>query len=199
MKQFSAILNIVLLVAVAVLYFLHFKSNKKTPAVKSTVAAVKDSCKTGAGIAIAFVDLDSVNANVDFIKNKKNELESEQKRIMSEYEAEYRRLESQRNELAKKGNAVTQQEAEEFDARIRQMEATKQQKGKDLAAKGASVMEDMQTKLKNFIKEYNRDERYAYIFATGNGIDNMLYKDSAQNITTDIVNGFNELLNKKRN
>ena len=52
-------------------------------------------------------------------------------------------------------------------------------------------MEDMQSKLKEFMKEYNVEKKYTLIFTTGTGLDYFLYKDSTYNITSDIVKGLN--------
>ncbi len=203
MKQFSSILNMVLLAAVAVLYYLHFSSNNQVKSAPANAVASmeKDSCAIGH--LIAYVDLDSLNSNVTFIKERKKELEAEQKQIASEYENAYHQLEAEKNNFLKKGNAITQKEAEEFQGQLMQkqqeVETNKQTKGQGLAAKGANIMEGIQSKLKAFINEYNKDKRYSYIFATGSGVDNILYKDSLHNITSDIVKGFNEIMNKKGN
>jgi len=201
MKQFSTILNIVLLLAVGYLYFLHFSTDKKSKFVGNTVSKHVDSC-LGEPI-IAYVDLDSLNNNVNFIKQRKKELEVEQNSIANEYENAYRDMENQKNTFLKKGNAITQQEAEEFQAKLmqrqQQIESTKQSKAQNLAQKGAKIMEDLQAKMKEFLSEYNKDKKYTYILATGTGLDYLFYKDSTRNITPDVVKGLNEKMNKKGN
>jgi len=201
MKQFSTILNIVLLLAVGYLYVLHFSSNKKNNTVSNAVTKHVDSC-LGQPV-IAFVDLDSLNVNVDFIKQRKKELEIEQNSIASEYENAYRQMEAEKNNFLKRGNAITQSEAEEFQAKLmqrqQQIEATKQSKGQSLAQKGAKIMEDLQGKMKGFLNEYNKDKKYTYILATGTGLDYLFYKDSTKNITKAVVKGLNEMMNKKGN
>jgi outer membrane protein len=57
-------------------------------------------------------------------------------------------------------------------------------------------MEEIQTKLKKFLEDYNKDKKYLYILTTGTGQDYMVFKDSSLNITTDVVNGMNEILKK---
>ncbi len=202
MKQLSTVLNIVLLVAVGVLFYLHFSSSpskKENIAEKSSTRHV-DSC-LGAPV-IAFVDLDSLNANVDYIKSKKKEIESEQNSISSEYNSSYKQMENDKNDfIKKKGNTMTQNEAEEFQAKLmqrqQQVENTRQIKTQNLAQKSAGIMESMQRDLKAFLNEYNKDHKYTYILATGTGLDYVLYKDSANNITKDVVKGLNEMMNKK--
>jgi len=199
MKQFSTILNIILLLAVGYLYFLHFSGNKKNSFTGNTVTKHVDSC-LGEPI-IAYVDLDSLNSKVDFIKQRKKELEVEQNSIASEYESAYREMENEKNTFLKRGNAITQQEAEEFQGKLmkrqQQIEANKQNKAQNLAQKGAKIMEDLQGKMKEFLNDYNKDKKYTYILATGTGLDYLFYKDSSRNITPDVVKGLNEKMNKK--
>lgn len=193
MKHFSLILNLILLVAVGLLYYFHFSTPKK-----SGVAASQTNNATSStqGSVIAYVEMDSLNNKVTYIKNKRKELEVEQKVIMSDYENAYKSLEAEKNNFLKKGDAITQQEAEEFQQKLmykqQQVENNKQVKGQKLAEKGAQMMEDMQTTLKDFLDEYNQDKKYTYIFATGAGLDYLFFKDSAYNITNDIIQGLNE-------
>ena len=196
MKQFSFVLNILLVAAVAVLYYLHFASNKNIT--KGSLAnggyRQKDSCGDKIPI-VAYVELDSLYSNVIIIKQRKKELESEQKKIAQDYESGYRALSAEKDQFLKKGHAITQQEAEVFQAKLEQkqqeIESTKQSKAQHLAEKGAKIMEDMQNKVRSFMKEYNKSKSYSYILATGTGLDYLFYKDSALNITGDVIRGLN--------
>ncbi len=197
MKQFSLVVNIVLLVAVAVLFYLHFNGNNK-PVVKASavpINLIKDSSGNRTPM-VAYVELDSLNNNVGFIKQRKKELEAEQKSITAEYESAYRALAAERDQFLKKGNAITQPEAEAFQAKLQQrqqgIESTKQSKAQHLAEKGAKIMEDMQAKIRAFMKEYNKDKNYSYILATGTGLDYLFYKDSTLSITSDVIKGLND-------
>ena len=162
MKQFSIVLNIVLLFAVAFLYYLQFSGSKKVTG--SAVIPSQSSRDTmpGKQIVIAYVELDSLNNNVNFIKQRKRELDSEQRVITNEYENSYRELTASRDEFVKRGNAITQQEAQAFQEKLglrqQEIEQAKQQKGQKLAEKGARIMEDMQGKLKDFMNEYNKEK-----------------------------------------
>lgn len=196
MKQFSFVLNIVLVAAVGVLYYLHFSSNTKLKAEGTAINTYrqKDSCGDKIPI-VAYVELDSLNNNVTFIKLRKKELDAEQKIIANEYETSYRALTAERDQFLKKGNAITQQEAEAFQAKLGQkqqeIETAKQTKAQRLAERGAKIMEDMQSKVRTFMKEYNKDKNYSYILATGTGLDYLFFKDSTLNITNDVIKGLN--------
>ena len=196
MKQFSFVVNIFLIAAVAVLYYLHFDSNQKLAAEGKTTNNYKQKDSCGDKIPIvAYVELDSLNNNVTFIKLRKKELEAEQKVIAHDYETSYRALTIERDEFLKKGNAITQQEAETFQAKLGQrqqeIETVKQTKAQRLAEKGAKIMEDMQGKVRTFMKEYNKNKNYSYILATGTGLDYLFFKDSTLNITNDVIRGLN--------
>jgi outer membrane protein len=197
MKQFSLVLNILLVVAVAVLYYLHFDGNKNVMGKGNAATGYKqrDSCGDKIPV-VAYVELDSLYSNVTFIKLRKKELEAEQKSIAQEYENSYRVLTAERDEFLKKGNAITQQEAEAFQAKLGQrqqdIEAAKQTKAQRLAEKGAKIMEDMQGKVRAFMKEYNKTKNYSYILATGTGLDYLFFKDATLNITADVIKGLNE-------
>jgi outer membrane protein len=57
-------------------------------------------------------------------------------------------------------------------------------------------MQDVKTKIENFLKEYNKTKGYAYILAYEPGI--IYYRDSTLNITDDLVKGLNEQYSKKK-
>jgi outer membrane protein len=201
MKQFSLILNVILLAAVIGLYVKVFSGSKKsTP---TAVSAKKDSSETSiASTAIAYVELDSLNEKITYIKNRREELEREQKAIEADWRNGYTGLENKKNEFLKKGSAITQQEAEKFQGVLMQqqqeIDAKKQNLNQALSEKSYKFMDDLQKKLKDFLSDYNKDKRYQYILTTGTGMDYMLYKDESSNITDEVIKGMNELMNTKK-
>ena len=196
MKQFSIVLNIVLIIAVAFLYYLHFAGSKKVAVSAVPLVQTKSDSGSRKNIVVAYVELDSLNNNVAFIRQRKKELEAEQKIIANEYESSYHELTALRDNFLKKGKSITQQEAEAFQEKLgekqQEIERTKQLKSQKLAEKGARIMEDMQGKLKDFMNDYNKQKKYTLIFTTGTGLDYFLYKDSSLNITSEIVKGLND-------
>ncbi|MFT3910707.1 MAG: OmpH family outer membrane protein [Ferruginibacter sp.] len=195
MKHLSLVLNFVLIIAVGILFFLHF-SNKK-PVDKKAPAFVPTAGGTNmTRPAIAYVELDSLNEKISYIKNRRKELEKEQNAIESEWETGYRGLEEQKNNFLKKGNAITQEEAQQFQNHLlgqqQQIDEKKQALNQKLNEKSYKFMDDIQTKLKDFLAEYNKEKNYMYIFTTGTGLDYMVYKDSSMNITDDVIEGMNK-------
>ncbi len=201
MKNLSLVLNVVLLLAVGVLYYLHF-SGKTASSAKPAMAAVPKPVITGNGqVAIAYVELDSLNENIIYIKTKRKELEAEQRSIETEWENGYRGLEAKKDNFLKKGNSITQEMAQEFQGQLlqeqQQIDEKKQNLSQRLNEKSYKFMDDIQKKLKDFLAEYNSQRNFTYIFTTGTGLDYMVYKDSSLNITADVIAGMNEKMAAK--
>ena len=196
MKQFSIVLNMVLLLAVGFLYYIHFSHSSNSSSSAGSLNYKFHDSSNCDRISVAYVELDSLNNNVNFIKQRKKELDAEQKVIMNEYENAYRSMTQMRDDFIKRGKNITQQEAEAFQEKLgiqqQQIEQVKQQKTQQLAEKGARIMGDMQSKLKDFMNEYNKNKKFTMIFTTGTGLDYFLYKDVSLDITSEIVKGLNE-------
>lgn len=199
MKHLSTILNVVLLLAVAFLYFHAFGNKKSSSSTTKTLTSSNDA-KTPVVAPIAYVELDSLNEKILYIKEKRKELEAEQRSIESEWESGYRGLENQKNNFLKKGDAITQQMAEEFQGQLIQqqqrIDEKKQGLTQKLSEKSYKFMDDIQKKLKDFLIDYNKEKNYLYILTTGTGLDYMVYKDTTLNITDEVVRGMNEKLKK---
>ena len=195
-KNLSLFINIVLLAAVGYLYYYNF-SGRKT----HTLSSADDNPKilsnnNYTGSPIAYVELDSLNENITYIKQKRKELEIEQKSIESEWENAYKGLEAQKNNFLKKGASITQEEAQQFQGQLmaqqQQIDGRKQLLSQKLGEKNFSFMDDIQKRLKEFLTAYNKDKKYMYILTSGTGLDYMVYKDSSLNITNDVIKGMNE-------
>ena len=200
MKNFSLVLSIVLLAAVIFLYAKVFRSSLNETTITKNIVKEStggNSSKSG----IAYVELDSLNEKISYIKARRKELEAEQKAIETEWQNGYRGLENRKNEFLKRGNSITQQEAEKFQGELmqqqQQVDAKKQNSSQNLSEKSYKLMDDIQKKLKDFLNEYNQNKKYQYILTTGTGLDYMLYKDSTFNITADVIKGMNEKMGGK--
>lgn len=202
MKQVYPVLQWILLAAVAGLYVLHFTggSKKQASTPKASVQTANPAAK--AGITIAYFDMDSLNEQIPYVRDQRKALESEQEAIANEYESAYRSMENEKNNFLKKGESITQQEAEAFQEKLmrrqQDVENNKQTKAQQLARKGAQVMEDMQKELKAFLAEYNHEQKFAFIMATSASMDMFFYKDSALDITQDVIAGMVEKLAQKK-
>ena len=200
MKQLSIIINLVLILAVGFLYYKVFSKKDTVNSLSKNSTSSLQSSNTGRPL-IAYVELDSLNENIVYIRNKRKELESEQKAIEAEWQNAYRGLENQKNNFLKRGQSITQQEAEQFQGQLLQQQqqddGRKQALTQKLSEKSYKFMDDIQNKLKEFLNDYNTKKNYMYILTTGTGMDYMVYKDSTLNITNDVIRGMNEKMKQK--
>lgn len=196
MKNLSLVLNVVLVLAVGYLYYYNF-SGKKTRSVTEKMNITSLSLDSnGYRPPLAYVELDSLNENIIFIKERRKELEAEMKAIEQEQENGYRSLQAQKDNFLKRGAAITEEEAQIFQGKLidqqQKIDGRKQDQSQRLNEKSFNIMEGIQKKLKEFLTEYNKDKKYMYIFTTGSGLDYMVFKDTTLNITNDVIKGMNE-------
>lgn len=197
MKNFSLILNVVLLLLVGYLYFDKFSSSKK-----STVASAqhcKDS-STHHGNKLAYIDLDSLQASYEYYKVLKSDFEKKQAASNNEIADLQRRYQARAMQLQQKGATMNQQEQEAAMKEMNQMQqglqAKKQELDNALYNSNSKMKEDILKKIQDFLKVYNSDGRYDYVFSYEPGF--MFYKDSALNITSDVIAGLNDLYKKEK-
>ncbi len=196
MKSLQSILVWVLAAAVAVLYVLHFSGNKK--AESKTGVVKKDSINDGMPqhIKVAYIDLDTVQKYYEFFKLKNDELEREKSRYDNQIQSDLNKLERDRVDFLKRGNAITQVEAEkfqqEYQTRYQQIGQRQQSLQGQHLENQAKAIDDIQKRINEYLKEYNKTGKYNFIFSTQEGNPTLYYKDTAFNITPEVIKGLNE-------
>ena len=190
----------ILVAAVSVLFYLHFsggKSQKKSE-LASKVGPLTD--KEPQQLKVAYIDLDSLREHYEYFKLKNKELESEKVRIESEIENGLKKLENDRNNFASRGASITQEEMEKFQYDFQNRYQALGQRRETLLNQHLTnqnkALDDIQKRINDFLKEYNKKAGYNFIFSTGEGNLTLYYKDSAFDITTEVVAGLNEVYKK---
>jgi outer membrane protein len=200
MNKFLLGLNGILIGAVGFLFYKQYSSPNSKVAPKQVVSSKTDISAAASQLPIAFVDLDSLNEKIVFIKNRREELEREQKNIEVEWRNGYAGLENKKNNFMKKGASITQQEAEKMQNELMReqqiIDERKQNLNQALSEKSFKFLEDTQKKLKDYLADYNKDNKYQFILTVGSGMDYMLYKNEDNNITAEVIDGMNKLLGK---
>lgn len=199
MKNALLILNLVLLVAVGVLFYLYFSGKKKTDTrVASSVQTANGSVPSG-DCRIAYFDMDSINNSFVLIKDVKEELSREEEKINNELTRLQKAYNDRITHYQGQSQTMSQVESEKANRDILQLQdkirTTKQdmeQRYQDLYMR---KMQDVKSKVEDYLKEYNKDKGYAYILAYEPGF--IFYRDTALNITSDIITGLNEKYKKK--
>lgn len=198
MKNASLILNLVLLVAVGVLFYLHF-SGKKGPETRIIASSNKNNGAEHGDCRIAYFDMDSINNSFVLIKNVKQELSREEDRINNEltrlqktYNDRITHYQGQQQSMSQVESEKANRDILQLQDRIRNTKQEMEGKYQDLYMR---KMQDVKAKVEEYLKEYNKDKGYAYILAYEPGF--IFYRDSALNITSDIITGLNGKYAKK--
>lgn len=193
MKNVSLIISGVLAVAVAVLFYLQFKSCDSCK--KTKVVATAQG-----GQVIAYVNIDSLEANYEFFKEKKAALEKTQQNAEATIQRDAEAFQREVYDFQQRAQTMTQAEGEATQERLMNkkdaLERKQQQLSESLLAEQTSFNRELNAKLDSFLAEYNADKSYAYILSYAKG-GSILYKDSAYDITADVVKGMNEKYKKK--
>ena len=197
MKSILLVINIVLIFLVGALYYLYFSNNKK-----STLQIVPSSPVHHENeiARVAYIDLDSLQNNYTYYKKIKAEFEKKQEAANNEISSLQKKYQTRAMQLQQKGSSMTQQEQEsamqEMNKMQQDLQAKKQVIDNDLYNTNSKMKEDILSRIQNYLKEYNKDGKYSYIFSYEPGF--MFYKDSTLNITPDVINGLNELYSENK-
>lgn len=195
-RNFLLAFNVVLLILVGVLFYLHFSSssNKSTPA----PAKVMNAAPAGA-FKIAYFDMDSVEKNYEYLKDVKNELKAKENQLTGQLNAMKDRYMSKVNKFQQEAQTMTQERQGAMQQDLLQEQKVIQNKeqalGLELQDESFKRLQKVNKTIEDFLEEFNRDKGYAYILAYQTGT--IYYKDSRYDITEPLLKGLNENYKKK--
>jgi len=189
MKNASLILNIVLLIAVAVLYFLHFSGGSKS------VSSGDQGSSVPSDVKIAFITSDSVLEHYEYLKVNKEQLEAKTKQM----DADYRnRAQGLQNEIAayqrNVGNmTLSQVRATEEDLGKKQqnLQLYQQSLGQTLMEEEQKLNKELYDRVTAFLKKYGAEHDLQVVLKYDPTSD-VLYGGKALDITGDVIKGLNE-------
>jgi outer membrane protein len=195
MKNALVALNVVLVLAVAVLFYLHFSGKQNT-----TVASKSSNTATRKGdCSIAYFEMDSVTNSFSMVKDVKSELSKEEDQINRELSKLQKLYADRLGQYQQQAQTMSQIESEranrdmlQLQERIRGQQQEMDQKYQELRAR---KMQEIKSKIEDYLKEYNKSRGFSYILAYEPGM--IFYRDTAYNITGDLLQGLNEQYKKK--
>ena len=197
MKKMKYILNGFLALAM-ILLFAQCSNNQSTPSQTATPTAVGGSTN----MKIAYVEIDSLLTKYRFWNDLNELMIQKEENIRTTLNEKAKELDREmREEFQRKlenNGFATRERAEQENLRLSQKQRDLQQLQEKLAA-------DLQTEnqknslqlrdsINSFLKIYNKTKGYSLIISN-TGFDNLLYADTAYNITQEIVEGLNARYN----
>jgi len=189
MKNASLILNIVLLVAVAVLYFLHFSGGS------ASVSTADQGSSVPSDVKIAFITSDSILERYEYLKVNKEQLEEKTKKMDQEYRS---RAQGLQNEIAAYQRNVgsmtlTQVRATEEDLGKKQqnLQLYQQSLGQQLMEEEQKLNKELYDRVTAFLKKYGAEHDLQVVLKYDPTSD-VLYGGKALDITNDVIKGLND-------
>jgi outer membrane protein len=201
MKQLSIALNVILLILVGILFYLHFQGSKPAAVAAKNVNPGKsqESSETTVPAKIGYFEMDTLQANYNYFKDALNQLKEKERVMNAELAGMEKNYQKKVTEWQKKGAAMSQAEADAAQRENAQMQQAYQVRKQTLEESfGRQSMEfkkDIKKKIEEFLKTYNKDKNYSYILSYEP--DFIFLKDTTCNITPALVAGLNAEYKKK--
>jgi outer membrane protein len=105
-------------------------------------------------------------------------------------------------ELQKNGQSMSQSEVNARQQELQQMDKTfkskEQMMNSEMQDESMKKLQDVKKKITDYLAEYNKAKGYAFILGNNSDMLSMYYKDTAYDITADLVKGLNELYKTKK-
>jgi outer membrane protein len=202
-KNLSLALNSVLLLAVAILYYLHFTSSsavssKALATVKKDTLLIPPAKPTEIKASdIVYVNIDTLDAQYQYILDNSKQIHGRQAALEGEYahmtqtfQKEYEDFNKSAQAGALSGEALekvkVQLEAEQNAI------AEKQNQIRGLETEVQHKQVDMLKRLADFLSRYNSTAHYRYILPYSGNLTSVLLARGDLDITSDVIHGLNE-------
>ncbi|HOF99412.1 MAG: OmpH family outer membrane protein [Paludibacteraceae bacterium] len=201
MKNFLFVSNIVLFIAVVVLFVLFFQIK---PAKNAVQLSLKGDTLSSQVLPIAYINVDSLLLKYRFAKDANESLIKKQEDSRLTINSRARELQNEMNEFQRKleNNAfLSRERAEQEHTRLLKKQQELQnldgQLTQQLLQEQQKMSEELRDTINAFLKEYNKDGRYEIIFSNTTG-DNILFASKSYDITDEVVKLLNERFSNKK-
>jgi len=195
MKNINTILNVVLGIAVAVLFYFQFSGSKSAVATSSKSVAAGD-------FRIAYFEIDSVESQFNYYKEVSNSIQAKAQQNNNELNQLKEVFAAKYQELQKNGQRMSEAEVNARQQELQQMDKTfkskEQMMNNEMQDESMKKLQDVKKKITDYLAEYNKSKGYAFILGNNSDMLSMYYKDTAYDITADLVKGLNELYKAKK-
>ena len=201
MKKVNLILNIVLVLAVAALFVLHFTGNRNT----ESTASAEDSRITAGSGDIVYINLDTLVNQHDMYTDLRTELEGKVSAIENDLNKKGRALENDMKSFQEKyqKGLLTRSQMEtmqnELMTRDQELRNLTQQKQMELAEEESVMYNRVMDAIKTYVDNYNKEKQYSLILTTTVTTNSVISGDQGRNITGEILNGLNQEYIRNRN
>lgn len=197
MKNISLLLNIILLVAVGVLYYLHFSGGKP--------ADNESSGEGGSGffsdLKIAFVNSDSLVKHYEFINDTRKTLEGKSNKLTQEYRSRVQGLQNEFSDYQRNVNNMTLSQARAVEENLAKKEQNlrlyEQSLSQELANEEAKMQKELYDRVTAYLKEYGKNNGLKIVLKYDPTSD-VLFAGDSLDITGEVIKGLNSIYEEEK-
>jgi outer membrane protein len=172
------------------------KQSSSQPVVNSNANGAKTT-------SIAYVDIDSFEANYSYLKEQREKFQAKQAAMEAELQRSAQQLQANAQSADQKARSGNMSEAEMVatQKKLAQMQQSLEIRQQSLTQQLLKEKDEFNTKLHDeldsFLKEYNADKKYDFILSYSSlGGSQILLANPAFDITKDVIKGMNERAKK---
>lgn len=209
-NKVSTIINVSLIIAVAVLYYLHFSNcgqacattneNDSTASASPIVMAPKEIKAS----KIVYVNSDILNEKYEFVKELASAAQAKQQRLEIAYQSKGQKLQQDYMEFQQKASQgllsenqgiAAQEDFKKRKAELDQMEGQLQ----TLVDEVQRGNEQVRKTVVDYVKEYNKKSQYDYVLTYSDGPGGVIVlANDSMDITAEILEGLNAQYKAKK-
>ncbi len=208
MKNLSLILNFVLLIAVGILFYLHFSKPGQTSSVEKndslvTVTEVElPDISTSSG-GIAYINYDSLTEKYEFFKKGAKDLENTVKRKEQEFAMRQQKYQEAVEKYQQLAPAMTDDQRAKTEGQLmeeqQRLVLLSEKLREELGSKQEQFNKQFLQSLDDYLKELSKKQNYAYVFTyTKGGPAHIVYANDSLEITNEVISGLNNSYKNKK-
>ncbi len=187
MKNLSLILNAVLIVAVVVLYYLHFSGGPASSS-SGTLPVPGDT-------KIAYIQSDSVLKNYEYFKVTRERLESKGKKLDADLRNRAQGLQNDYEAYQRNVGNLTIGQAksleEDLQKKQQNLQLYQQSLSQEMGSEEQKITQDLYLRVTNFLKKYGNEKGLQVVLKMDASSD-LLFGGDSLDITKDVTAGLNE-------
>ncbi|WP_222166016.1 OmpH family outer membrane protein [Edaphocola aurantiacus] len=182
-------------IACSVLFAACNRDQKKADAAPK--ANTEQAAGNNAGLKLAYVNGDTLNANYIFLKEQKAAYEKKQNAFENEMQQKEKALQAEAMAFQKKIQAGTmsQAEGEATQKRLGQQQQVLEQRHQTITAQlmkeQTEIQDEFQKRLDAFLEKFNKEKKYDFIFTYSKAGGQILYANKALDITKEVLDAMN--------
>ena len=140
--------------------------------------------------------MDSLDNNYKYEQDVQNDLIASERKMESQENDLQNQVQNRYNELQKKAPTMSQADHERYSNELSNM--MQQAQGKiqrlhqSMAMERDAKLHRVKQRIHDYLATYGKENGFNYIIGTSFDTDNFYYKDSAQNITSELIKNLNQ-------